>query len=86
VLNILQRPNHISVGIYASGNFVINIVHPDDLAYHIEYNKSRRPGRALIVDGESLNNGYLKDDAIEEWKTKIAAMDINSARPTIPYQ
>jgi len=56
--------NHISVGVYASGNHVVNIFRNKHIADHIDYNVHMRPGRALFINGECLNQGYLKDEDI----------------------
>lgn len=77
--------NHISVGIYASGQYVINIVKEKDLANHIEYNKTFRFGRALFVDGKCLNKGYLSDKDIAKWTDKIKNMNIDSTNANEIY-
>lgn len=77
--------NHVSVGVYASGDHVINIVKDEHIIDHIEYNKLFRFGRALFVNGECLNKGYLKEEDIVKWQDKIKAMNINSSMTSEKY-
>lgn len=77
--------NHITIGVYASGKHVVNIVRPEHLEHHIEYNTTMRFGRALFVDGECKNQGYLSDEKIKEWKEKISHMNIDSSKPSETY-
>jgi len=46
--------NHLTLGIYGNGQLVYNVVRPEDLESHIEYNKTFRFGRLLYVDGKSI--------------------------------
>lgn len=57
-----KKSFHITVGIYASKNYKINGVLPEDLESHIEYNKTFRFGRALVVDGKVEYLGYYKTE------------------------
>lgn len=41
--------NHISIGIYSSGQYVLNIVKEKDLTNHIHYNKTFRFGRLYLL-------------------------------------
>lgn len=68
--------NHITIGIYKNGDYKINVVKEEHLEYHIDYNKTMRFGRALFVDGECLNQGYLDNDEVSEWTEKVK--DISS--------
>jgi len=77
--------NHISVGVYANGNHVVNIVKDEHISDHIEFNKRFRPGRALFVDGKCLNQGYLHDEVIIKWKDKIKVMNIDSSIASEKY-
>ena len=77
--------NHISVGVYANGNHVVNIVKDENINEHIEYNKLFRFGRALFVDGECLNTGYLNSEEVKKWKDKIKAMNIDSSIASEKY-
>lgn len=70
--------NHISVGVYSNGDYVVNIVKEEDLIAHIEYNRTFRFGRALFVDGKCLNEGYLSDNQISYWINKIKNMTFNT--------
>lgn len=75
---------HHTRGVYANGDFKDNGVPTDSLADHIEYNKMWRPGRALFVDGECLNQGYLSDEQVQEAIEKIKTFPIPT-RDTQPY-
>lgn len=77
--------NHISVGVYANGNHVINIVREEHISDHIDYNIHMRPGRALFIDGECINKGYLKDESVDKWKEKIKEMNIDSSTSSERY-
>jgi len=78
--------NHITIGVYANGDHVVNIVRPEHLQDHIEYNKVMRFGRALFVDGQCLNKGYLSKDAVESWRNSISTMNIDSSVPSREYR
>jgi hypothetical protein len=77
--------NHVTVGVYANGTYVVNIVTPKMLEYHVEYNKIMRFGRALFVDGECVNEGYLSPEQVNEWKQKISKMKIDNSVPSKQY-
>lgn len=77
--------NHLSIGVYASGKHVVNIVCPEHLENHIEYNTTLRFGRALFINGSCVHKGYLDDEDIKEWTTKIASMNINTSIPSETY-
>lgn len=55
---------HHTRGVYNSGAFKDNAVRAEDLESHIEYNKTFRFGRALLVDGVIVYNGYLTDEKL----------------------
>lgn len=80
--------NHITIGVYANGSYVINVVQPAHLEYHIEYNKVMRFGRALFVDGECVHQGYLPTFKIAEWEHKVKAimLDVDTSKPSIEYR
>ena len=78
--------NHSTVGVYANGEYVINIVVEENLENHIQYNLTFRPGRAFFVDGKCRNNGYLSPDKVKEWEGKIKEMNINLGQDSAPYQ
>lgn len=77
--------NHVTIGVYNNEDFKVNIVRPEHLERHIEYNKTMRFGRALFVDGKCEYAGYLSDQMIEEWTKKIAAMTFNTSTPSELY-
>lgn len=78
--------NHVTVGVYTDDSYKHNIVAPEHLEGHIYYNKVLRPGRAFFVDGKCVNAGYLSDDKIAEWTSKIASMSFNKSEITTPYR
>lgn len=69
--------NHVTVGVYSNHTHVTNIVRPEDLVGHIEYNRVMRFGRALFVDGVCVHKGYLNEKDIAEWTKIIAGMTFN---------
>lgn len=79
--------NHVTVGVYCNDNdnHKINIVRPEHLESHIEYNKTWRWGRALFVDGVCVNQGYLSDEKVVEWTKRIAEMNIDTSKPSELY-
>jgi hypothetical protein len=77
--------NHITVGVYLTGDHKVNVVDSSDLNDHIEYNKRLRFGRALFLDGECIHEGYLSKDSIKEWENKISNMDIDSSKVSKIY-
>lgn len=77
--------NHITIGVYSSGNYKVNIVRPEHLKHHIKYNKTMRGGRALFVDGKCVYAGYLSEEKTKEWEEKISEMNIDSRIPSDEY-
>ena len=77
--------NHITIGVYSNGSYKVNIVRPEHLLHHIEYNKKMRFGRALFVDGKCEYAGYLSEEKTKEWEEKISRMNINSNIPSELY-
>lgn len=55
---------HHTRGVYNNGEFKDNGVSAEHLAEHIEYNKTFRFGRALLVDGVVVYNGYLSNEQL----------------------
>ena len=82
----VKMPNHFTVGVYNNNQYKTNVVRHEDLESHIEYNKTWRFGRALFVDGECVNKGYLSDERIAEWTEKISKMKPDLSKSTEPYQ
>lgn len=77
--------NHVTVGVYNSNDYKVNIVKPDHLENHIEYNKFWRFGRALFVDGNCVYEGYLSKEQIDSWTEKIANMKFDTRVPSEKY-
>lgn len=78
--------NHVTVGVNSNDTFTVNIVQPEHLEGHIEYNKVMRFGRAFFVDGKCVNQGYLSNSKIKEWTEKIAEMEFNMSKPSDVYR
>ena len=77
--------NHISVGVYSNGKYVVNIVRGEDLESHIEYNKTFRFGRGLFIDCKCINQGYLSGEQVRNWESRIATMNIDSSVASEEY-
>ena len=77
---------HVSVGVYANGQYVVNIVADEHLDSHIEYNKEYRFGRGLFVDGICVNQGYLSGEQVRNWTKRISEMEFDMSHVTYPYQ
>jgi hypothetical protein len=78
--------NSVTIGVYSNGEFKSNIVAPEHLADHIEYNKTNRFGRALFVNGECVYRGFISDELISEWEAKIPTMVFDTSRTSEKYQ
>ena len=81
--------NHLTLGVYLSGDYTYNVVREEDLEEHIQFNKTFRPGRLLYVDGQRVYNGVIKKEALSKYDTIAkefyASYNINMNKPTIPY-
>lgn len=81
--------NHVTIGVYANGEFKVNIVLPEHLQEHVEYNRVMRPGRMLFVDGKYAVGGCYKkeyqEQMIKEWEDKISKMSFNTSKPSSMY-
>lgn len=76
-----------SVGVYNDDSRKQNYVAVEDLANHIAYNLSYRPGRAFFVNLHCLNQGYLGAKRADEWKERLRREGIpEMKRHTVPYQ
>lgn len=75
---------HFTIGYYANGESKANGVMSENLASHIDYNLTMRPGRAFFVDGKCLNQGYLDKARCDEIEKEIASQV--ATRDTQPYQ
>jgi hypothetical protein len=78
--------NHVSIGVYNSDEYVVNIVRPEDLEDHIWYNKTFRFGRALFVDGKCIHKGYLDNDKIKQWEEKLKGWEFQIKYPSEVYK
>lgn len=77
--------NHVTIGVYSNDTSTVNVVRPEHLEGHIEYNKVMRFGRALFVDGRCEYSGYLSDEKISEWTDKISKMNIDTSKASDLY-
>ena len=59
---------HTTIGVYSNGSYKTNGVKCEDLANHIFYNMSARPGRALIVDNVVICKGQVRDSILDNIK------------------
>ena len=83
--------NHLTLGIYANGQYKYNVVRDEDLENHIEYNKTFRFGRLLYVDGIRVYDGCENRKEKLDGYDKIAEEfyrnnKVNMNIPTIPYR
>lgn len=74
---------HTTIGIYPNGEYKTNGVLPEHLESHIEYNKTYRFGRALVVDNEVVYKGSVSDKVIAETISKVTW---KHEKCTQPYQ
>jgi hypothetical protein len=81
----MKNKNHVTVGVYSNDTFKRNVVAPEDLDGHIDYNKKMRPGRALFVDSKCVHQGYLSEKETKEWEVKIKEMNISSGTVSKVY-
>ena len=73
---------HHTVGLYPNGETKSNGVPSEDLAAHIQYNITFRPGRALFVDGFCIYRGLgVRPELLEKYEGAKATM----TRDTQPY-
>lgn len=81
---------HLTLGVYANGEYKFNVVRDEDLEYHIEYNKTFRFGRILYVDGKRVYDGCIKPEYLEKYdqiaKEFYETNNINMNVATIPYR
>lgn len=82
----LMAKIHTTIGIYCNGSFKVNGVKDEDLANHIEYNKTFRFGRALVVDNEIVYQGYMKKEEIEKVLKENKLDQYVLQKCTAPYQ
>lgn len=84
--------NHLTLGVYANGQYKYNVVRDEDLEHHIEYNKKMRFGRLLYVDGERVYDGCMRKEILPEYDEiarkfyKDYKDKIDMDKPTIPYR
>lgn len=62
---------HTSVGVYKNLDYESNCVCSNELEQHIEYNKTMRFGRALLIDGKVVYKGYFSEEDIPMLEEKF---------------
>jgi hypothetical protein len=85
----LHKNIHKTYGVYPDLSWKRNAVEHTDLEAHIEYNKTWRWGRALIVDGVCVYSGSIKEEVIQKWideKLPTIDKDFNPTKHSAPYQ
>jgi len=75
---------HTVIGVYADGSHVINGVPTKNLRDNIAYNKSARPGRAIIVDGRCIYKGSVSGNVII--KVNLDRCNVKLTKDTQPYK
>jgi len=82
--------NHLTLGIYPNKQIVFNVVRPEDLENHIEYNETFRFGRLLYVDGKRVYRGCIKEEYLGEYDRIAEELysnnNVNMYSVTIPYR
>lgn len=77
---------HTTIGIYPNGSFKLNGVKDEHLEHHIEYNKTLRPGRALVVDNKIVYHGYLTEEQINKIIKDNDLESVLFGKSTEPYE
>lgn len=76
---------HTTIGIYPDGSYKTNGVESKHLKDHIKYNKSCRPGRALMIDGVIVLEGYAQGGQVDvELLERLKSKKVTKS--TVPYQ
>lgn len=73
---------HTTIGIYPNGEYRSNGVLDEHLSDHIEYNKTYRAGRALIVDGVVVYTGNVSERTIA---SVLSECTVRYDKCTVPY-
>lgn len=77
--------NHLTVGIYPNGSYKHNVVAPEHLESHIDYNITMRPGRLFFVDGVCMNTGWFSQEDINKYQQLALGLKVNMSEVTMPY-
>lgn len=75
---------HTTIGVYASGDYKVNGVPSENLAEHIKYNITYRPGRAFILDGVVLHTGIGVDIGLLD-RMVAKSKSLKQEKDTQPY-
>lgn len=76
---------HTCVGVYPNLQYVVNHVMDVDIESNIEFNKTFRPGRVYIVDGEIVSYGLGRSKEFLDQCLEIAKTVKPSNVATTPY-
>jgi len=74
---------HTTIGVYLSGEYKVNGVKSENIESHINYNKTTRFSRALLVDGKVVYRGSYQESDIPLLEEKFK--DIKVEEDTTPY-
>lgn len=74
---------HTTIGVYPNGDYKTNGVREDLLESHIEYNKTMRFGRALLVDGKVVHLGSYEESNRKTLEKKFKHVKVD--KDTQPY-
>lgn len=74
---------HTTIGVYLNRDYKTNGVTEENLEEHINYNKTARYGRALLVNGKVVHLGYYKESDRKSLEERFK--DIKLDKNTAPY-
>ncbi len=76
---------HKSLRIYNNGDMVRQLINPEDIKNHIEYNRVYRPGCMLIIDGAVTQSGYISKEREAEYIQKFDTLEFPK-EAILPYR
>lgn len=91
-----EKDNRLFFYLYANKESESNVVRPEDLINHIEYNRIFRPGRLMYIEDSEkgfvrLNDGIISKDKLIEYDQlareffETRGKQINRVKDTRPY-
>lgn len=70
---------HTTIGVYPNGDYKSNGVRSENIAAHIWYNITFRPGRTLYVDGILIHRGSgFTDELMNLWGSDVDGHDFGN--------
>jgi len=81
---VVETTIHTTVGVYLNKTYKVNGVREEFLKEHIEFNKTHRFGRALLVDGKVEYLGYFNESDRETLEREFG--HIKQTVDTQPYE